>query len=275
MRRGFGGGGENLAPDRFSGGNDRPRKRRQVTSQSHDTSSCTRAVVMRADSRTTTCDGRYKAMPSRQGDIRLPGVQPVLPRQGETPLRGVHPLPPRQAETQVRRVQPMPARQAVRQLRGVHPLSARQAETELCGVQTLPPRSAERQLRGVQPLSARQAEILLRCVQPLPSRQVETKLRGVQNSTRGSAEVEAGQALAVKFARGQARARDQTRARDQAGARDQTRAVHDPRLLWVRRGRGVGVGRCSVCVGVFITTFPGRITSLFSVNQYHAYPSVP
>jgi len=53
----------------------------------------------------------------------------------------------------------------------------------------------------------------------------------VQSSTRGSAELEAGQARAGKFAR------DQGRTRGQARARNQARAVHHSRLLRLRRPR--------------------------------------
>tara|TARA_B110000240_G_scaffold157596_1_gene175332 strand:- start:6263 stop:6556 length:294 start_codon:yes stop_codon:yes gene_type:complete len=97
-------------------------------------------------------------------------------------------------------MQPLPARQAEGQLHGMHPLPSREAEKHVREVHPLPPREAEKQLRGVH---------------PLPSRETETKLRSVQSGTRGSAELEAGQARAEEF------------------ARDQARAVHHPRLLRV------------------------------------------
>tara|TARA_B110000977_G_scaffold158796_1_gene202443 strand:+ start:480 stop:728 length:249 start_codon:yes stop_codon:yes gene_type:complete len=81
-------------------------------------------------------------------------------------------------------------------------------------MQPLPSRQVEKEVRGVHPLPPREAEKQLRGMQPLPPRQGEKELCGVQNGTRGSGELEAGQARAVKF------------ARDQAGA------VHDSKLLW-------------------------------------------
>ena len=85
---------------------------------------CTSAVVVRADRRTISSDGSYEA---------------VSARQEEGPVRGVHPLPARQAEKRVRGLQPLPAREGETQLRCVQPLSAREAERQLRGLQPLPP----------------------------------------------------------------------------------------------------------------------------------------
>ena len=132
-------------------------------SQATDTASVNR----RATTRYSLVAGR--GISGIPWDTRRDGTETVLAWKGKEKLCGVHPLPPRQAETA---------------LRGVLRVPSRQAETQLRGVQFLPRRQAEKELHGMQPLSSREAE---------------TKLRGVQSGTRGSAELEAGQARAVRF----------------------------------------------------------------------------
>ena len=57
-------------------------------------------------------DGRKEAVPAREAERQLRGVQPLPARQAETQLRGVQSLPSREGEKQLRGVQPLPSREA-------------------------------------------------------------------------------------------------------------------------------------------------------------------
>ena len=132
----------------------------------------------------------YKAMPAREKERPVRGVQPLPARQGEVQLRAVQPLSAREGEKQLRAVQPLPSRQAEKELRRVQPLSAREADKGVRGMQPLTPQQAEKQLRGVQPVPSREGETRLREVQPLPPRQAEKQLRKVQTLPPRQAETQ-------------------------------------------------------------------------------------
>ena len=72
----------------------------------------------------------YKAMPAREKERPVRGVQPLPARQGEVQLRAVQPLSAREGEKQLRAVQPLPSRQAEKELRGVQNGTRGSAEVE-------------------------------------------------------------------------------------------------------------------------------------------------
>ena len=121
----------------------------------------------------------YKAMPAREKERPVRGVQPLPARQGEKELRRVQPLSAREADKGVRGMQPLTPQQAEKQLRGVQPVPSRVVEIRLRGVQPMPSWQVETHVRGVQPLPARQGEMRLRGLQRVLPRQAETRLREV------------------------------------------------------------------------------------------------